>query len=38
LEWRRILRKLKVKISKMGELMFRDGYGARERNLHEIVL
>ena len=36
-ERRGMLRELEVKISEIRELMFRDRYGARERNLHEIV-
>jgi hypothetical protein len=36
-ERRRMLRELEVKIPEIRELMFRDRYGARERNLHEIV-
>ena len=36
-ELRRMLRELEVKISEIRELMFRDRYGARERNLHEMV-
>jgi hypothetical protein len=36
-ELRRMLRELEVKIPEIRELMFRDRYGARERNLHEIV-
>jgi hypothetical protein len=36
-EWRRILRELEVKIPEIRESMFRDGYGARERHLYEIV-
>jgi hypothetical protein len=36
-ERRRMLRELEAKIPEIRELMFRDRYGARERNLHEIV-
>jgi hypothetical protein len=36
-ERRGMLRELEVKIPEIRELMFRDRYGARERNLHEIV-
>lgn len=36
-ERRKMLRELEVKTPEIGELMFRDRYGARERNLHEMV-
>jgi len=36
-ERRKMLRELETKLPEIGESMFRDRYGARERHLHEMV-